>query len=320
MASVGIIGLGRMGIEHCASLVELGKKPKFCMGRSDGGAIVFSNKFGFPLSKSEELSAINFGRADGVVICTTHDQQILMAKKVIDIGCKNILLEKPGGLYLSDMDSLQQIAQDNGAQVFIGYNRRFYRSLDLLNQIVNNDGGVLSIHFEFNEIESLVLKEKLTDEVRARWGFVNSLHIIDLAFYIAGKPVELHASRAGKKSWHPSASIFSGFGKTIENASFTYQGNWESPGRWGLDIGTSKHRIILRPIEELRVQVHNQNLEVIELPEKKNLIKEGVLEQMSAFISYIDTGKIDPRLCTLSMAINSMSAAQKIFDYPERSI
>jgi len=318
MASVGVVGLGRMGMEHCASLLELGLKPKFCMGRSLSGAKTFARKFAYPIITANEISKINFSSNDGVVICATHDQQILIAKQLIELGCKTILLEKPGGLYLSDMYSLQQIAKDKVVKVFVGYNRRFYRSLDFLNQVINDDGGVLSMHFEFNEIESLILNEKLTDEVKSRWGFVNSLHIIDLAFFIAGYPTELYTIRSGVKSWHPSGSIFAGFGKTIGNSPFTYQGNWDSPGRWGLDIGTRKHRMSLRPIEELSLQAHGQSSEAVRLPGKKNNIKEGVFEQMAAFITYIDTGKIDSRLCTLSCAINSMEAAQEIFKYPER--
>ena len=52
----------------------------------------------------------------------------------------------------------------------------------------------------------------------------------------------------------PSASIFSGGGISDSDALFSYQANWESAGRWNVEVNTNKHRLIFRPMERLQVQ------------------------------------------------------------------
>ena len=47
---------------------------------------------------------------------------------------------------------------------------------------------------------------------------------------------------------------FSGAGISISGALFSYQANWQSAGRWSVEILTKKNRLILCPLEELKVQ------------------------------------------------------------------
>ena len=86
------------------------------------------------------------------------------------------------------------------------------------------------------------------------WFLANSSHVVDLAFYLGGKPKEISTYTAGGLAWHPSASIFAGAGVSENGALFSYQANWESAGRWSVEILTKEHRLILRPLEKLQVQ------------------------------------------------------------------
>ena len=38
--------------------------------------------------------------------------------------------------------------------------------------------------------------------------------------------------------WHSSSSQFCGSGITDKGALFSYSADWESPGRWGIEIKT----------------------------------------------------------------------------------
>ena len=47
---------------------------------------------------------------------------------------------------------------------------------------------------------------------------------------------------------------FAGAGITEKGALINYQANWEAPGRWAVELLTAKHRIYLKPMEQLQLQ------------------------------------------------------------------
>ena len=78
--------------------------------------------------------------------------------------------------------------------------------------------------------------------------------MVDLAFNLGGIPKELSSFTAGSLDWHPSAAVFSGAGISENGAPFNYRANWESAGRWGVEVLTKEHKLILRPMEKLQIQ------------------------------------------------------------------
>ena len=44
---------------------------------------------------------------------------------------------------------------------------------------------------------------------------------------------------------------FCGAGLSKNNIPFSYQANWDAPGRWSLEVLTKYRRYVLRPMEEL---------------------------------------------------------------------
>ena len=65
-------------------------------------------------------------------------------------------------------------------------------------------------------------------------------HVVDLAFYLCGKPDEISCYTTGGLNWHSAASVFAGAGITKKNVLFSYNANWGAPGRWGVEIMTKK--------------------------------------------------------------------------------
>jgi len=175
-------------------------------------------------------------------------------KQLLEYGVKNILVEKPGAMVQKEFDDLMDILKQNDANVIIAYNRRFYASVLKAKEIIAQDGGVTSFNFEFtewaHEIETLTKGEGVMEN----WFLANSTHVVDMAFYLGGKPKELATFNSGGVKWHPSASNFSGAGVSEFGALFNYQANWESAGRWSVEILTKEHRLIFRPMEKLQIQ------------------------------------------------------------------
>ena len=177
-----------------------------------------------------------------------------ITSRLLSYGIKNILVEKPGALHNVEFEKLLKLSKEKNANVLIAYNRRFFASTIQAQKIIKEDGGVTSFNFEFTEWGHVIAPLEKAEGVKEKWFLGNSTHVVDLAFFLGGKPKEICSFTKGRLSWHPTASIFSGAGTSDRNALFSYQANWESAGRWSVEILTKEHRLIFRPMEKLQIQ------------------------------------------------------------------
>jgi predicted dehydrogenase len=198
----------------------------------------------------------------------------------------DVLVEKPAGLGLSELLRVREAAAAAGSQVFVAYNRRFYSSVRKAREIIETDENAGTVVFDFTERGYLIAAADKSKEVLQNWFLANSTHVIDLAFHLAGEPANLEARVAGGLSWHPEGSRFVGIGTTAKNALFAYHADWEGPGGWSVEITTRKHRLILRPLEILKVQrLGSMTVEVSKLDDVLDRrFKPGVYRQMESFL------------------------------------
>ena len=183
--------------------------------------------------------------------CYTYDVTLTLIMN----GATNILLEKPGSTNIDKLKTLQKRAK-NQAVIFIGYNRRFYASIQQLKALVKQEGGIESAHFEFTEWVHKISKDDYDHETLEKWVIANSSHVIDTVFYLIGLPKKINCYVNGKNTidWHKTGSVFTGSGMSEKGVCFSYNSNWNSSGRWSIEISTAENRYILCPLEELRVQ------------------------------------------------------------------
>ena len=221
------------------------------------------------------------------IVCVTENMLGEVARQLIQNGIHTILVEKPGGLNYEDIHKLKSCAEEFRAEVYIGYNRRFYSSIIAAEKIILEDGGVTSFNFEFTEWSHVISGLQKAEGVKEEWFLANSTHVIDLAFYLGGEPQEFCTYTAGGTSWHPRASIYSGAGISKSGALFSYHSNWEAPGRWGLEILTKKNRLIFRPLEKLQIQkIGSIAIEEVQLDNKLDIdFKPGLFRQVDTFLN-----------------------------------
>lgn len=174
--------------------------------------------------------------------------------KLLDYKIEEILLEKPGFAYPIELNEILGHPRTANATIVLAYNRRFYGSVIEAEKLIAEDGGVTSFSFEFTEWSHVIRNLKKNRAEHETWFLGNSSHVIDTAFFLCGKPKELASYNAGGLDWHPISSVFSGAGVSEKRALFSYIANWEAPGRWVIDISTSKRRFLLKPMEILQVQ------------------------------------------------------------------
>jgi predicted dehydrogenase len=232
--------------------------------------------------------------------------------QLLQFGIKNILAEKPVGINRQEIEAVHQAAQKCNAHVFVAYNRRFYASVFKAQKIIEEDGGVTSFNFEFTEWAHVIGPLKKAEGSKEMLFLNNSTHVVDLAFYLGGRPEKLCSFTSGGLSWHPKASIFSGGGVSDSGALFSYQANWESAGRWSVEMLTKNHRLIFRPMEKLQIQ--KKGSIAVEFAEcdyiQDENFKPGLYLQTQSFLN----DRTD-RMCSLTYHSSMMDCYYQISSY-----
>jgi predicted dehydrogenase len=231
------------------------------------------------------------------IVAVNGEKLYDVSKDLLNAGVSKLLIEKPGALRISEMEELSSMTEKNKAKAYIAYNRRFYASVEAAKRIIDEDGGLLSVNFEFTEWAHVLEKSGNPIEILQTIFLANSTHVVDLVFHMAGVPKEIKTYRSGELQWHKAGSIYSGCGITERNIQFTYQANWVAPGRWGVELLTSEHRLYLRPLEELRIQNKGSvQINKYELDDKVDTdFKAGLYKEVKAFLY----GDGVETLCTL---------------------
>lgn len=308
-----LIGCGPMAVEYYKVLNSLELKIEV-IGRGNKSAIEFENATSHKvdsldldsyLKKNKELS--NYA-----IISVGVESLASVCKNVIKHGIKNILLEKPGALDYNQIVDLNNCAKEFKSKVFIAYNRRFYNSIELLKKQIKIDGGVTSCYFDFTEWGHQIEPLKINSLIKENWFMANSTHIIDLVFHIIGSPKIISSNTLGSLKWHNRGAIFTGNGLSKNNVPFTYHANWAGPGRWSVEFITKFHKLILCPIEKLKI-VKIGSVKIEEVNELNSLdleYKPGLYNQVNSFISNNNN-----RLCSLKEQVDNWKFYKKIANY-----
>lgn len=286
--NIVILGAGPMACEYSKILHAL-QIPFTVIGRSEKSAQNFYEATGFNAITGgyESYFSSNTSFFSHAIIAVGEKKLGEAARAAINAGIKTVLVEKPGGIDSADIRLLAETARKNNAQVAIGYNRRFYASVEKAKSIIAEDGGLLSFNFEFTEWGHVIANLEKEEGVKENWFLANSSHVIDLAFHLGGTPKTLTAYTASSLPWHPNAAIYAGSGVTETGALFSYQANWQAPGRWALECLTRKHRLYFRPMEKLQIQkIGSVALEDVILDDALDYdFKPGLYKQTHAFIN-----------------------------------
>ena len=229
-----------------------------------------------------------------------------VTKTLINNGIKKILVEKPLGMTAESVEELNNLAKKESASVYVAYNRRYFTSTTKALEIIEADGGLRNIQFEFTEWKTRIDFSKYSEIAHKKWLHANSSHVIDLAFFFAGAPKN-YAFYSGRRD-NGDKDIFVGSGITTKNIFFSYAANWDAPGRWGVELMTDMHRLYLRPMEKLAIQELNSvAVNEVSIDDKIDIdYKPGVYLETKEFLS----DKPSAKLKTIAEQVDSI----KIYD------
>jgi len=309
--SVLIIGAGEMAKHYAFALSHLHVNDITIISRTKKEPNQFNCKCEI-LSGGFEKHLPLIDKKDLVIIATPTPLLIPATKLSIESGQTNILVEKPGSLYHSELSSLMKKLKKQ--RVRIAYNRLLYPSFHKLRTLVEEDGGITSCRFNFTEWVHRIPFDKYEKDEYSRWGISNSLHVISMAMELIGMPRTISSFQSGKLDWHESGSIFVGSGISENGIPFSYHADWGGSGRWEIEIITRKNGYRLIPLEELYVcKKGTVSWEAVSLRSSFPDVKPGIGEEISVMLN----NKIDDCIPMVSIerAIEYNKLAEKIFKY-----
>lgn len=301
MKNVWLVGTGLIGVEYSKVLDAL-QINHTIIGRGETSAAKFEE---LRPEKKVIRGGLEFflqsqpSLPDCAIVAVGYNELFDVTKSLMDYGIKRLFVEKPGAHSFEKLIQLNAIAKEHNAKVFLAYNRRFYASLLKAEEIIQQDGGVTSFNFEFTEW--LHVFEAAYEKIELYgifWG--NSGHVLDTAFFLGGEPKEISCyTRTLDGDDFPK--IYAGAGISDKGALFSYQANWDAPGRWVVEILTKKHRLYFKPMETLQIQ-ELRSVKVLPVEIDDHLDKEfkpGFYLETKAFLE-----ENDARLCTLEEQAN----------------
>jgi predicted dehydrogenase len=312
--NIWIVGAGVMAKEHAKALLALGQKP-LVVGNSIKGVEEFRLQFKTPVVSGgvHSFLATKPQMPEVAIVVLPVEKMAEATLALAEYGVHSLLVEKPFGKNPSEIRKISDQIKKTKSQIYIAYNRRFYDSVQKAKEIIAEDGGLSSVHFEFTEWVHTIKLDKYDPEVLKHLFLGNSTHVVDTVFYLMGKPRSLNAIQTGSLEWHPSGSVFCGSGLSTHGVPFTYHSNWESAGRWGIELLTSKRKLILRPMEILQqVLKGTVSVEKIECEGLDLEFKAGMYRMHNCLLK----GDLKD-FCSLEELLLFLPAYQEIGNYPK---
>jgi len=312
---VWLVGAGGMAVDYAKVLNAL-DVPIIVIGRGSASSKTFSEKAGLPVYSGglDAFLASAPRLPEAAIVAVGVEGLAATTKRLLEFGVRRILVEKPGALHQHELLDLAAAATARSAEIIIAYNRRMYASTLHAQLLIQEDGGVQSMNFEFTEWGHVIQGLHKADGVKSAWLLGNSTHVIDLAFYLGGMPVDMHSYTSGGLDWHPSSAVFAGAGLTDRNVLFSYQANWGAPGRWSVEVLTANYRLVFRPMESLQIiKKGSVTVEPVPLNDQMDkAFKPGLYEQVNRFVHLKTDG-----LCTLKEQLAHWPLFTRIAGYKQ---
>lgn len=287
MTKIALIGAGPMAQSYGHAFRAL-SRDCVVIGRGQSSAETFEQTVGLPvLTGGLEANIAQLSAVSHAIVALPVPALAQQTLALMEAGVRNILVEKPAGLNVEEINRVAAMARKTASRVYVAYNRRFYASVQTAKRRIEADGGATSFRFEISEWADRIGPSAQPDNVKAAWFLANSTHVVDMAFFLGGFPKTISASSAGSVGWH-TPSVFVGHGETQDGALFSYHGDWGASPRWMVEVCTAGHTYMFQPLEGLKVRTKaGFAIEEIALDPVEDTapLKPGVKAQTEAFLS-----------------------------------
>ena len=143
-------------------------------------------------------------KPDVVVIAVTHDRLAPLTEHALTAGV-HVLVEKPAGIGVVEIDRLRSMAEASGRLVKVGFNHRFHPALaELAAEVRSGDhGDVMHLRARYGHGGRPGYEREWRADPRRSGGgelIDQGMHLLDLTHWILG-PVPLHSALLRTQFW-----------------------------------------------------------------------------------------------------------------------
>jgi len=185
--NIAVVGAGYWGVNHVRNFYEIGALDTVCDSSSASLARIAER---FPGVRTEESLArvLADDRIRGVVIATPAEYHYQMARAAIEAG-KDVLVEKPLTLELSEGEALVKLASRRGQLLMVGHLLEYHPAVIRLRELIAS-GALGDLRYIYSTRANL---GKIRREENILWSFAP--HDIAIILRLTGEqPVNVSAT------------------------------------------------------------------------------------------------------------------------------
>lgn len=224
---------------------------------------------------------------DGILVLVSADKIYSITSKLLKLRIP-ILIEKPVGLSIDELNKLIKINKKYNTPNLIGLNRRYYSTFQKVHSSLIGKNKLRSFLIEGHENFWNIKKMVMTKKIIKKWHFANSIHSVDLINFFANSKLQKSTHFNNKiGSYNNITSIF----KFKNGVNGTYVSNWNSPERYSIKLFTDQNTYIFKPLENCFVVNKKFKTKQMNLNTFDMKFKPGFYLQFQNFIKLIKSGK-----------------------------
>lgn len=307
-----VVGAGPMALTYSRTLKALGVEFVVKGRGEDSAALFFKSSGTRPYLRWEDIPNLESFRS--AIIAVDVSELVSASMEVLSHGIERLLIEKPGALNMGQLLSWSESHDLSGKEIFIAFNRRYFRVISEAKKRIEEEGGLTSIHFDFSERSRQIEKVQKKAEVKANWLFANSSHVLDTVLFFTDGVSWTATSKAGRLLWHPSGAKFAGIGVSKSGATVTYNSDWLAPAGWEIVARTRLSNLRLKPLEVMTIENHFGEIEtLLEKDLDGSDLKPGLMRMTQDFLAPEPSSK----LVTLESHLSQREFYARIISFDE---
>jgi predicted dehydrogenase len=234
---VAVFGSGAIIASHVTALRAVGADVVALASRARServDALAASLGISSVFGSAHELAAADGW--DAAVVATSVEATVDVTAALAPAG-RPLLVEKPIGLRAGDLDPLAGFAD----RIVVGYNRRFYASVEHARCFVAERGPVI-----VNAVVPETIRAADPPSTRLRPFFANSVHVLDLLRSVLP---DLRVVRAEQVRAHGEITALGGVLVSGRGDLVLLTANWNAPDNFRITFAADAEQYELRPLE-----------------------------------------------------------------------
>ena len=310
MIKLGLIGYGKIAREHINVFNALKAEIVASCNRSEKRRKKASIEMNIPRTYASIVEMFDKENLDGIICCVSFWNNYSVAKELIPYGIP-ILLEKPPGTSLAEVDELKTMVDEYKTPLIIGMNRRHY---SILKKAIDDAGGlnsITSVEIDWSEEPQKYINRGLSSHQVSRLIFANSLHGLDLITFLAGHIIEpkiVAKCNSSPFSWEMSMQ-----GVSDRGVMTSFSSSWIHQVRWSLTINTSNKKYIFAPLEKCILLNGNKKRRTLNQSTIDSQYKPGFYYQAEYFLDVINK-KVEVLKHNIESVIPAMELAEMLIN------